>query len=159
MWATARWLHVITPMYETLHPCFFKFFSLAWYTLYDLMKTLLFCQCKIEWFHFGCVGLKEQPKGKWYCSECTVVKHRRKGRWLRNVYIFFPVTVSFALWSWCEILCSSLIYVLNSLLYCNSYYTLRILDVIWIDLPEFVLLSDLLTLPLFCSFDILFVIG
>ncbi|RYR66374.1 hypothetical protein Ahy_A03g012364 isoform B [Arachis hypogaea] len=21
--------------------------------------------CKIEWFHFGCVGLKEQPKGKW----------------------------------------------------------------------------------------------
>ncbi|KAK4406034.1 PHD finger protein ING1 [Sesamum angolense] len=21
--------------------------------------------CKIEWFHYGCVGLKEQPKGKW----------------------------------------------------------------------------------------------
>ncbi|KAL3620077.1 hypothetical protein CASFOL_034989 [Castilleja foliolosa] len=33
--------------------------------------------CKIEWFHYGCVGLKEQPKGKWYCSEC-VGKQRRK---------------------------------------------------------------------------------
>ncbi|XP_024022422.1 PHD finger protein ING1 [Morus notabilis] len=36
--------------------------------------------CKIEWFHFGCVGLKEQPKGKWYCSDCAGVKNRRKGR-------------------------------------------------------------------------------
>ncbi|XP_030975244.1 PHD finger protein ING1 isoform X3 [Quercus lobata] len=36
--------------------------------------------CKIEWFHFGCVGLKEQPKGKWYCSDCAVLKNRRKGR-------------------------------------------------------------------------------
>ncbi|KAG2728379.1 hypothetical protein I3843_01G198400 [Carya illinoinensis] len=36
--------------------------------------------CKIEWFHFGCVGLKEQPKGKWYCSDCAVMKNRRKGR-------------------------------------------------------------------------------
>ncbi|KAB1218220.1 hypothetical protein CJ030_MR3G026100 [Morella rubra] len=36
--------------------------------------------CKIEWFHFGCVGLKEQPKGKWYCSDCAVIKNRRKGR-------------------------------------------------------------------------------
>ncbi|KAL5542488.1 hypothetical protein UlMin_010198 [Ulmus minor] len=36
--------------------------------------------CKIEWFHFGCVGLKEQPKGKWYCSDCASLKNRRKGR-------------------------------------------------------------------------------
>ncbi|KAF5466200.1 hypothetical protein F2P56_016149 [Juglans regia] len=36
--------------------------------------------CKIEWFHFGCVGLKEQPKGKWYCSDCAVMKNRRKVR-------------------------------------------------------------------------------
>ncbi|KAK8984642.1 hypothetical protein V6N11_008406 [Hibiscus sabdariffa] len=36
--------------------------------------------CKIEWFHFGCVGLKEQPRGKWYCSDCAVLKNRRKGR-------------------------------------------------------------------------------
>ncbi|XP_051133094.1 PHD finger protein ING1 isoform X2 [Andrographis paniculata] len=36
--------------------------------------------CKIEWFHYGCVGLKEQPKGKWYCSECVGTQRRRKKR-------------------------------------------------------------------------------
>ncbi|CAM8911697.1 unnamed protein product [Rhodiola kirilowii] len=36
--------------------------------------------CKIEWFHFGCVGLKEQPKGKWYCSDCSALQKRRKGK-------------------------------------------------------------------------------
>lgn len=36
--------------------------------------------CKIEWFHFGCVGLKEQPRGKWYCPDCAALKNRRKGR-------------------------------------------------------------------------------
>lgn len=27
--------------------------------------------CQREWFHYGCVGLKEPPVGKWYCSECV----------------------------------------------------------------------------------------
>ncbi|XP_020093942.1 PHD finger protein ING1 isoform X1 [Ananas comosus] len=36
--------------------------------------------CKIEWFHFGCVGLKEQPKGKWYCPNCIGLQKRRKGK-------------------------------------------------------------------------------
>nr|ACU19192.1 unknown [Glycine max] len=36
--------------------------------------------CKIEWFHFGCVGLKEQPKGKWYCSNCAATKNRRRSK-------------------------------------------------------------------------------
>ncbi|XP_004497737.1 PHD finger protein ING1 [Cicer arietinum] len=36
--------------------------------------------CKIEWFHFGCVGLKEQPKGKWYCSNCAATRNRRRGK-------------------------------------------------------------------------------
>lgn len=36
--------------------------------------------CKIEWFHFGCVGLKEQPRGKWYCSDCSGMQKRRKGK-------------------------------------------------------------------------------
>ncbi|XP_058101380.1 PHD finger protein ING1 isoform X2 [Magnolia sinica] len=36
--------------------------------------------CKIEWFHFGCVGLKEQPRGKWYCSNCTGMQKRRKAK-------------------------------------------------------------------------------
>ncbi|KAJ1401706.1 Zinc finger, PHD-type [Sesbania bispinosa] len=35
--------------------------------------------CKIEWFHFGCVGLKEHPKGKWYCSNCAATRNRRRG--------------------------------------------------------------------------------
>ncbi|KAJ3682418.1 hypothetical protein LUZ60_014991 [Juncus effusus] len=35
--------------------------------------------CKIEWFHFGCVGLKEQPKGKWYCNKCAALLKRKKG--------------------------------------------------------------------------------
>lgn len=26
--------------------------------------------CVREWFHYGCVGLKEPPVGKWYCSDC-----------------------------------------------------------------------------------------
>ncbi|CAA0816705.1 PHD finger protein ING1 [Striga hermonthica] len=34
--------------------------------------------CKIEWFHYGCVGLKEPPKGKWYCSQCVGTQRRRK---------------------------------------------------------------------------------
>lgn len=36
--------------------------------------------CRIEWFHFGCVGLKEKPKGKWYCSDCAGNQKRRKGK-------------------------------------------------------------------------------
>lgn len=30
--------------------------------------------CKYEWFHFACVGLKAKPKGKWYCPECALKK-------------------------------------------------------------------------------------
>lgn len=26
--------------------------------------------CAVEWFHYSCVGLTEQPKGKWYCPTC-----------------------------------------------------------------------------------------
>ncbi len=26
--------------------------------------------CPIEWFHFGCMGLSNKPKGKWYCPKC-----------------------------------------------------------------------------------------
>ncbi|KAF6141157.1 hypothetical protein GIB67_006602 [Kingdonia uniflora] len=36
--------------------------------------------CNIEWFHYGCVGLKDQPKGKWYCSDCAGTKNRRRGK-------------------------------------------------------------------------------
>ena len=30
--------------------------------------------CSKEWFHYGCVGLKEPPVGKWYCSDCAKVR-------------------------------------------------------------------------------------
>jgi hypothetical protein len=26
--------------------------------------------CSIEWFHFGCIGMRKAPKGKWYCPKC-----------------------------------------------------------------------------------------
>ena len=25
-------------------------------------------RCPTEWFHYGCVGITEAPRGKWYCS-------------------------------------------------------------------------------------------
>ncbi|CAI2161983.1 5056_t:CDS:2 [Funneliformis geosporum] len=37
-------------------------------------------ECEIEWFHYPCVGLKSQPKGKWYCQDCTdkpKIRHRK----------------------------------------------------------------------------------
>ncbi|XP_005998690.2 inhibitor of growth protein 3 isoform X1 [Latimeria chalumnae] len=36
--------------------------------------------CPIEWFHYGCVGLSEAPKGKWFCPQCTAAMKRRGGR-------------------------------------------------------------------------------
>ena len=27
--------------------------------------------CKIEWFHYKCVGIKRAPKGDWYCPDCV----------------------------------------------------------------------------------------
>ena len=34
--------------------------------------------CKREWFHFHCVGLKNQPKGKWFCSEKCAKEYMKK---------------------------------------------------------------------------------
>lgn len=34
-------------------------------------------KCVKEWFHFHCVGLKNQPKGKWFCSENCVDEFKR----------------------------------------------------------------------------------
>ncbi|OCH95256.1 hypothetical protein OBBRIDRAFT_822978 [Obba rivulosa] len=28
-------------------------------------------ECPREWFHLGCVGLKQAPKGKWFCRDCA----------------------------------------------------------------------------------------
>eukprot|EP01116_Phalansterium_solitarium_P024954 TRINITY_DN931_c0_g1_i1.p1 TRINITY_DN931_c0_g1~~TRINITY_DN931_c0_g1_i1.p1 ORF type:complete len:216 (+),score=55.55 TRINITY_DN931_c0_g1_i1:838-1485(+) len=33
--------------------------------------------CKIEWFHFECVGLTNPPKGKWHCPDCTALMKQK----------------------------------------------------------------------------------
>jgi inhibitor of growth protein 3 len=33
--------------------------------------------CPIEWFHYGCVGLTQAPRGKWYCPQCLAAMKRR----------------------------------------------------------------------------------
>lgn len=34
-------------------------------------------ECKIEWFHFSCVGLKAEPNEPWYCEQCrSEIKNR-----------------------------------------------------------------------------------
>ena len=47
--------------------------------------------CPIEWFHFNCVQLSCEPKGKWYCPNCrgdkqTVMKPR--AQLLKKLAIF-----------------------------------------------------------------------
>ncbi|XP_029341759.1 inhibitor of growth protein 3-like [Acyrthosiphon pisum] len=33
--------------------------------------------CPHEWFHYECVGITKQPRGKWYCPKC-IIKLKRK---------------------------------------------------------------------------------
>lgn len=37
--------------------------------------------CRIEWFHYACVGIDpaHPPRGKWYCNECAAAR-RGKGK-------------------------------------------------------------------------------
>lgn len=40
---------------------------------YDEVSEMIGCddkECKIEWFHFECVGILLPPNGKWYCPDC-----------------------------------------------------------------------------------------
>ena len=36
-------------------------------------------ECPYEWFHWGCVGLTEEPKGKWFCPTCEGRRARKRG--------------------------------------------------------------------------------
>ncbi|OUM54267.1 hypothetical protein BVG19_g3630 [[Candida] boidinii] len=44
--------------------------------------------CKYEWFHYDCVGLKEPPQGIWYCPDCRkgmeTLNANKKNRRKRN---------------------------------------------------------------------------
>jgi len=35
-------------------------------------------ECPYEWFHWGCVGLTEEPKGKWYCPACSARRDKQR---------------------------------------------------------------------------------
>ena len=49
------------------------------YILFCYLITGSTClQCKIEWFHYECVGIIARPKGKWYCPECAPRMKQRK---------------------------------------------------------------------------------
>ena len=30
-------------------------------------------ECSIEWYHFSCVGIVEEPEDEWYCNECIAM--------------------------------------------------------------------------------------
>eukprot|EP00040_Diaphanoeca_grandis_P021664 m.115661 g.115661 ORF g.115661 m.115661 type:complete len:261 (-) comp28438_c1_seq1:341-1123(-) len=34
--------------------------------------------CKLEWFHYPCVGLTEEPKGKWFCPDCRAQQTNKR---------------------------------------------------------------------------------
>lgn len=41
---------------------------------HDDISEMIGCDapdCKLEWFHFECVGIMVPPAGKWYCPQCT----------------------------------------------------------------------------------------
>lgn len=41
---------------------------------HDDVSEMIGCDapdCRVEWFHFECVGILVPPEGKWYCPECS----------------------------------------------------------------------------------------
>jgi hypothetical protein len=41
---------------------------------HDDVSEMIGCDapdCRLEWFHFECVGIMVPPEGQWYCPECT----------------------------------------------------------------------------------------
>ena len=50
---------------------------------HDDVSEMIGCDapdCRLEWFHFECVGIMVPPKGKWFCPECSEryrIKERR----------------------------------------------------------------------------------
>merc|ERR1711894_399386 len=45
---------------------------------HDDVSEMIGCDapdCKLEWFHFVCVGIMVPPEGQWYCPECSKKYH------------------------------------------------------------------------------------
>ena len=40
--------------------------------------------CPNEWFHWSCVGVKEEPKGKWFCPDCRASTKEGKTWWEKH---------------------------------------------------------------------------
>ena len=34
-------------------------------------------RCKIQWYHFDCIGISEAPRGTWYCPKCIKASPKR----------------------------------------------------------------------------------
>ena len=45
-------------------------YCFCWRGTFGVMVACDHRDCKVEWFHLECVGLKEVPNGKWYCPNC-----------------------------------------------------------------------------------------
>ena len=55
-------------------------FLIQWHLAYfkiNITLEFIFFQCPLEWFHYGCVGLQQAPRGKWYCPQCITAMKRR----------------------------------------------------------------------------------
>ena len=47
------------------------------FTAYGRMVSCENRYCRIKWFHFNCVGLKEEPKCLWFCSKSCLEKSNK----------------------------------------------------------------------------------
>ena len=69
-----------SPIFKILHQIQFIHLTLFFY--YHFSNLIFnFLQCQFEWFHYGCVGITQPPKGKWFCPPCTVqmkMKNRKE---------------------------------------------------------------------------------
>ena len=52
---------------------------------HDDVSEMIGCDapdCRLEWFHFECVGILVPPKGQWFCPECRErYKIKSKNYW------------------------------------------------------------------------------
>ncbi|XP_073957984.1 inhibitor of growth protein 4-like isoform X1 [Choristoneura fumiferana] len=47
----------------------------------DLDAHMIGCdepQCRLQWYHFKCVGIEVPPKGDWFCPECSKTRKKKK---------------------------------------------------------------------------------
>lgn len=35
-------------------------------------------KCKIEWYHYSCMGIRKAPKGDWYCPDCLARQQKEQ---------------------------------------------------------------------------------